>query len=313
MALYPLKFEPIFRPMPWGGTRLRGMLRRPADPAPTGEAWVLSDVDGALSAVTNGPLAGATLRDVLAAHGAELFGPAAPADGRFPLLLKLLDARTELSVQVHPDDAQAVALKGPGHRGKTEAWVILDADPTASWIYAGFEAGVTAADFRAALAAKTVPAALHRFTPAPGDCVFLPAGTVHAIGADILLFEIQQTSDITYRLYDWDRVDAAGKPRELHVDAGLSVADFGRGPCDPVAPRVAGDRETLVECPQFTLHRSTRPGTVGRAGHCTAVVCVGGTGTVAGESVAWGEVILLPAAHGVAAVTGDVTLLECGF
>lgn len=313
MALYPLKFEPIFRPMLWGGTRLRERLRRPADPAPTGEAWILSDVDGALSTVRNGSLAGKTLREVLAAHGAELFGHAAPADGRFPLLLKLLDARTELSVQVHPNDAQAVELKGPGHRGKTEAWVILDADPGTSRIYAGFRPGLTAGDFRAALAAGTAPATLHHFTPAPGDCVFLPAGTVHAIGADILLFEVQQTSDITYRLYDWDRVDAAGKSRELHVDHGLACADFARGPCHPVVLRGAGGRETLVECPQFTLHRHVRPREVGRAGHCTAVVCVGGAGTVAGEPVEWGEVVLLPASHGVAAVTGDVTLLECGF
>ena len=173
-----------------------------------------------------------------ATRRASSAAPHAP-HGKFPLLLKFIDARQELSVQVHPNDEQAAKL-GPGQFGKTEAWVILDRCAETSQIYAGFAEGVTADHFRAALAEKTTPRTLHSFTPEPGDCVFLEAGTVHAIGANILLFEVQQTSDITYRLYDWDRVDAkTGQPRQLHIEDGLACADFARGPCPPVAPTVA--------------------------------------------------------------------------
>src|SRR5262249_28947653 len=160
--------------------------------------------------------------------------------------------RQELSVQVHPNDEQAAKL-GPGQFGKTEAWVVLEACEKTSKIYAGFAEGVAAHHFRAALRDKTTPDTLHSFTPKSGDCGFLEAGTVHAIGANILLFEVQQTSDITYRLYDWDRVDAkTGQPRQLHVDAALECADFARGPCRPVSPRMKASertrREGLVNC-----------------------------------------------------------------
>jgi mannose-6-phosphate isomerase len=324
-ALYPLRFEPIFKSMLWGGRRLPAFLNRP-HPAdePVGEAWVLSDVDGSPSRVADGLLAGATLRELLAIHPEGVLGPAGPANGRFPLLLKFIDARQELSVQVHPNDAQAAA-KCPGSSGKTEAWVVLDADPHTSKIYAGFAPGVTAADFRAALESRTTPRTLHSFTPRPGDCVFLEAGTVHAIGADILLFEVQQTCDTTYRLYDWDRVDAkTGRPRQLHIDDGLACADFARGPCHPVRPVAEdhphGRRERLVSCPYFHLGRHTggRRFKVGAAGECRAVVCVGGRGELESNGkrypIATGDVVLLPATVGECACvpTGEITLLECG-
>jgi mannose-6-phosphate isomerase len=319
--LPPLRFEPIFKENLWGGRRLPGLLRRPAPtPNPIGEAWVLSDVDGSPSRVADGPHAGATLRDLLAADPAAVLGGAKPVNGRFPLLLKFIDARQELSVQVHPDDAKAAAAC-PGASGKTEAWYVVEADPRTSRIYAGFREGVTAADFRAALAAKTTPKTLHSYTPSPGDCVFLEAGTVHAIGADILMFEVQQTSDITYRLYDWDRVDAkTGKPRELHVEQGLASADFARGPCPPVTPVRVGTRERLVGCRYFTFDRHTEraPFRVGAAGACRVVVCIDGAGELdcAGTRtpLAVGDVVLLPASAGEAACrpAGAITLLECG-
>lgn len=325
MTLYPLRFEPIFKTNVWGGRRLPGFLGRtvPHDD-PVGEAWVLSDVDGSLSRVADGPLAGRTLRDLLAADPRGLLGPAPAPHGRFPLLLKFIDARQELSVQVHPNDELAAEL-APGQCGKTEAWVILDACPHTSKIYAGFGPGVTAEQFRAALAAGTVPQTLYSFTPRPGDCVFLEAGTVHAIGANVLLFEVQQTSDLTYRLYDWDRVDArTGRPRELHVEAGLRCADFRRGPCPPVGPAVelAGGvrREGLVSCRYFSLERRSGavPFSVGRAGECRAVVGVAGAAVIEWQERAWplnpGDVILLPAAVGAALCrpAGDVVVLECG-
>lgn len=323
--LYPLRFEPIFTTNLWGGHRLPAHFNcTVAHNDPIGEAWVLSDVDGSLSRVADGPLAGLTLREVLAADPARILGAAKAPQGRFPLLLKFLDARQELSVQVHPNDAQA-ALLGPGKFGKTEAWVVLDADPAVSRLYAGFAHGITANDFRAALAAKTTPQTLHSFSPKPGDCVFLEAGTVHAIGSHLLLFEVQQTSDITYRLYDWDRVDAkTGQPRQLHVEEGLACANFTRGPCYPVSPAVVVSngvrREGLVACDYFTLERLTAriPFRVGAANRCRAIVCVKGSGELESRGSRYafriGDVFLLPAEVGqcIALPSEEVTLLECG-
>jgi mannose-6-phosphate isomerase len=323
--LYPLTFEPIFKSMLWGGRRLPNFLGRPAPHAdPVGEAWVLSDVDGNLSTVADGPLAGRTLRELIAEHPHHVFGDAVPADGRFPLLLKFIDARQELSVQVHPNDEQAAKV-GPGMFGKTEAWVILDRCHQTSKIYAGFAEGVTADHFRAALAEKSTPRTLHSYTPEPGDCVFLEAGTVHAIGANIMLFEVQQTSDITYRLYDWDRVDAkTGKPRQLHVDDGLACADFRRGPCPPLRAKseeVEGvRREGLVSCRYFALERKTSrvPFRVGVNGECRAVVCIGGSGEIEWRGsrypLATGDTVLLPAEVGecVCRPKREIVVLECG-
>jgi mannose-6-phosphate isomerase len=325
MPLYPLRFEPIFTTNLWGGRRLPAFLGRAvAHEDPVGEAWVLSDVDGSLSRVADGPLAGKTLRELMAEDARRIVGAAKTPQGRFPLLLKFLDARQELSVQVHPNDEQAAKL-GPGKFGKTEAWVVLDACPETSRLYAGFAHGITAKDFRAALAAKTTPGTLHSFTPNPGDCVFLEAGTVHAIGQNLLLFEVQQTSDITYRLYDWDRVDAKTKqPRQLHVDEGLACANFERGPCVPVGPAVAVmngvRREGLVACNYFTLERlaSQVPFTVGAANRCRAVVCVSGSGELESRGARFafraGDVFLLPAEVGqcIAIPAEEVTLMECG-
>lgn len=315
-TLSPLTFAPIFKTNLWGGRRLPGFLGIPAPHAdPIGEAWMLSDVDGNLSVVADGPYAGHTLRDVIADDPAAIFGDRLPADGRFPLLLKFIDARQELSVQVHPNDEQAVRLKGPGHRGKTEAWVILDADPTTSKLYAGFKPGTTAEVFRAAMAAGTVPDTLHSLTPKRGDTVFLEAGTVHAIGANILLFEVQQTSDITYRLFDWNRIDAKTKqPRELHLDHGLACADFAAGPCHPVTPKRVGNADRVAECRYFTVdHRhSDRPMTVGAAAECRVVVCLHGEGRVGEIAVRVGTTVLIPASTGVVEVMprGNLRLLE---
>jgi mannose-6-phosphate isomerase len=325
MTLYPLRFEPLFKHNLWGGRRLPAFLNRtPPHDDPIGEAWVLSDVDGSHSCVADGSLEGATLRELLARDPSRIVGKAHAPHGKFPLLLKFIDARQELSVQVHPNDEQAATL-GPGLFGKTEAWVILEACPDTSKVYAGFADGVTADHFRSALAEKATPATLHSFTPRSGDCVFLEAGTVHAIGANILLFEVQQTSDITFRLYDWDRVDAkTGKPRQLHVDEGLACADFGRGPCPAVGPAVTVSegvrREGLVECRYFTLERHTSriPFRLGKAGECRAVVCIGGSGEIDWRGkhypLGMGDTVLLPAEVGEATCrpAREIVVLECG-
>ncbi len=318
---FPLRFVPQFYPMLWGGERLPGFVRTPTElSGPIGEAWMLSDVPGKESLVAGGPLDGVSLRDVLKRYPEEVLGDFIPADGRFPLLLKFLDTRRELSVQVHPNDEQAARLHGAGHRGKTEAWVILDADEKTSQLYSGFRSGVTEKDFRKAIVAGTVPETLHAFTPKPGDCLFLQAGTVHAIGRDLLLFELQQTSDLTYRLYDWDRIDAnTGKPRELHLERGLECSNFHAGPCDPVEPDWDSDEEAeyLVSCGYFELSRISKsvPFTLGFEGVCTAVAVVSGRGTLAGEPIQTGDVLLLPSVLGAADVIpeGELTILEMGY
>ena len=324
-SLYPLRFEPLFKSMLWGGRRLPGFLNRPWNSDdPVGEAWVLSDVDGNPSVVADGPLAGTTLRQLLTADPSRILGTAAPINGRFPLLLKFIDARQELSVQVHPNDEQA-ARKIPGANGKTEAWVVLESNPATSKIYAGFANGMTGDAFRTAMGEKSTHRTLHSFTPSPGDCVFLRAGTVHAIGADILLFEVQQTSDITYRLYDWDRIDAkTGRGRDLHIDDGLACSNFDSGPCHPVSPAVeanpAGRREGLVACEYFTLERHTivAPSRIGARGQCRVVVGLRGSGEIesAGRryAIGVGDSVLLPADVGQCLIlpAGEMTFLECG-
>jgi mannose-6-phosphate isomerase len=213
---------------------------------------------------------------------------------------------------------------GSEQRGKTEAWVIMHAEPGAK-LYAGLRPGVDEAGLRKALAAGTVADCLYSYEPRPGDCVFLRAGTVHALGAGLVLFEVQQTSDITYRLFDWNRVDArTGNPRELHVEESLHCTDFAAGPCQPVAPVVeaAGParRERLASCEYFQLwrHHGESPFLVGAAGECRVVVGFQGRAELlwAGQAfpLAPGTVYLLPAAVGACEVRphGPVTVLECG-
>jgi mannose-6-phosphate isomerase len=202
---------------------------------------------------------------------------------------------------------------------------VLDACQNTSRLYAGFVAGMTADRFRAALRDKTTPGTLHTFTPKVGDCLFLEAGVVHAIGANLLIFEVQQTSDITYRLYDWDRLDSqTGKPRQLHIEEGLAASNFGRGPCDPVRPKVTEAegvrREMLVNCEYFTLARLTSrvPFRIGAIAECRMVVCVAGSGEIEWRGhrspLAPGDTVLLPAEVGEATCipSREITVMECG-
>ncbi|MCS6850597.1 MAG: class I mannose-6-phosphate isomerase [Gemmataceae bacterium] len=321
IPLYPLRFEPIFKPNLWGGRQLGQLLGRPLpDDGPYGEAWVLSDQDGSLSRIAEGPLRGQTLRQLLADVGERLLGR---RETRFPLLLKLIDAREALSVQVHPDDHHT-SLLPPGQRGKTEAWVVLDAEP-GSRIYAGLQPGIGPAEVRQALRERRLVECLHWFSPRKGDCLFLPAGTVHALGAGVVVFEVQQNSDVTFRLHDWDRVDGrTGQPRPLHVEESLACIDFAVGPRYPVRvePRrePPGSREQLVSCRHFTLDRlhGSEPFWLGESRKCRVVVGVAGKATLehAGQlyPIQRGEVVLLPAEVGACRCQpdGDVTLLECG-
>jgi mannose-6-phosphate isomerase len=258
--MQPLVFEPYLRPMVWGGRRLGTLFNKPLPPEGTfGESWEVSAHPHHVSRVAEGPHRGETLTELGVNHPGELFGEQAPADGRFPLLIKLLDCNDLLSIQVHPTDEIAARLL-PGERGKTEAWVVLAAEPTAK-IYAGLKPGTTRADLERHLAAGTADRCLYALTPKAGDCIFLPAGTVHAVGGGVVIAEVQQTSDATFRLFDWNRVGTDGKPRQLHLRESLESIDWNAGPVNPVEPRpitglppgVRG--ESLVRCRYFEMDR----------------------------------------------------------
>jgi mannose-6-phosphate isomerase len=227
-ALYPLRFEPIFKERIWGGRTLEALYGKRLPPAvPIGESWEVSDRPGDDSVVANGPLAGRTLRWLMAHHAADLIGAAQPAPGgRFPLLCKILDARDTLSLQVHP---RSPALGEP----KTEMWHIVRADAGAR-LYVGLKRGVTRDDFERALAAGTVEQCFHTIPVRAGDTMFLPSGRVHAIGSGLVIFEIQQNSDTTFRVFDWNRAGLDGRPRDLHVAESLQSIDF-----DDVEPTLA--------------------------------------------------------------------------
>jgi mannose-6-phosphate isomerase len=240
---------------------------------------------------------------------------------RFPLLLKFLDAREMLSVQVHPADSHTDLLPA-GETGKTEAWVVLEAGPE-SRIYAGLKPGTTEATLRQALADGGVADHLAGFTPKPGDGVFIPAGTVHAMGGGVVVFEVQENSDVTFRLYDWNHVDAGtGKPRALQVDRALACIDFGESAGGLVAPVVeateAVECERLFQCEHFRVSRlrGQSPFTVGASGVPRVLVSIEGAGQVehggATYAIGKGDVFLLPAVVGACAFRprGRVNLLE---
>lgn len=302
--LYPLQFEPILRRYLWGGRRLAEALGKPlGEGGDYAESWEVCDRPGDQSVVANGPLRGATLGDLVRTRGDELLGRHAPKQ-RFPLLFKFLDAQKTLSVQVHPDDACAARLNPPD-LGKTEAWVVLDAQP-GSLIYAGLKRGFDRAALERELARGTCELCLHRFEPKPGDCVFLPAGMVHAIGEGLLIAEIQQSSDVTYRLFDWNRVGADGRPRALHIEQSLEVIDFSLGPGAPQKP-VTTDRphvDRLVECDKFVLDRWTfsSPEPIGGDDRCHLIAVLQGAVEIVGgqetHRLAKGHTVLLPASVG---------------
>lgn len=299
----PLTLTPILKRLRWGGRRLGTELGKPIGAGDDyAESWEVCDHGADQTLVADGTWKGRTLGELVTRQGEQLLGRHRGL-AQFPLLCKFLDASDRLSVQVHPNDAQADAHQ-PGERGKTEAWVILDARP-GSCVFAGLKRHVTRADLQAALAQGTVADCLHRVAVKAGDCLFIPAGTVHALGEGVLLAEVQQSSDLTFRLFDWNRVDREGKSRPLHVEESLAVTDFERGPVDPVVPAVAGDAahciERLVDCPYFNIRRHTAREAVAfpPADRCRILIGLAGTGQIEGTSsphaLARGQTLLIPA------------------
>ena len=254
--LYPFVFKPIFQERIWGGRNINTLYRKDLPgQVSIGESWEVSDRPEAQSEIVNGPLAGKTIHWLMQLHTAELMGTARPLNGRFPLLVKILDAQQKLSLQVHPPASKAQQLGG---EPKTEIWYITHAAPGAE-LYVGLRKNVSRAEFELKIRDGSVAECFHRIPVKAGDAMFLPSGRVHAIGAGLVIFEIQQNSDTTYRVFDWNRVDVQGKPRPLHVEQSLECIDFndfepGAVRADlPEAEEANVHLQTLVEDPLFIV------------------------------------------------------------
>ncbi len=307
VPMYPLRFEPIYQYRLWGGRRLAELLTAPLPgDGPIGEAWLLSDRDDHSSKVAAGPLKGSTIRQLMEQSPDQLLGRLAGRFRRFPVLLKFLDAHEKLSVQVHPQDGQTDYIPA-GESGKTEAWVVLEAARD-STIYAGLKRGTTHDDLELALKNRAVADLLAGFTPTVGDAVFIRAGTVHSL-RDVVVFEVQENSDVTFRLYDWDRVDPkTGKPRPLQVERAIACIDFDQVAIGPVAPVLETAapvrRERLFQCEHFSVwrHIGQSPFSVGAASTPRVLVCIAGQGELehggTDYPVGRGDVVLLPAEVG---------------
>lgn len=298
-AAYPLRCQPFFRDYLWGGRRLEARLgKRIPSQGIWAESWEFIDHPEHSSLIVNGPLAGKTLGQVLQIDPAWLVGS---GHGTLPLLLKYLDCQKVLSVQVHPDDTYGLRMNPPD-LGKTEAWYIVDCQP-GSILYAGLKQGVGRRELAAAIESGTVDQCLHSIEPKPGDCVFIPAGTVHALGAGLLVAEIQQASNTTFRLFDWNRLGPDGKLRPLHVGQSLEVSDYKTGPRPIQVPTASGEgRVNLVSCDKFIFDRLSNVDVSSIGGDHrfhfittpTGGVRIEGDGI--NETLGVGESLLLPAA-----------------
>lgn len=313
----PLRLAPAFKDYLWGGQRLRREFGKETDMNPLAESWELSCHEAGLSVIRNGEYAGMTLRDYLAKHP-DHFSQTAQPDTEFPLLIKLIDAQQMLSVQVHPDDEYARRVENAS--GKTEMWYVVDAKPGAG-IYYGFKEAVTRSQMAEAIRSKTLTTMLNWVEAQKGDVFFIPAGTIHAIGAGLLVAEVQQNSNVTYRMWDYGRVGADGKTRELHIEKGLDVTvrEY-RGPTLPYEP----DREVpggtvrhLVRCERFCVDAIHLCGLIedfAQKRSFVSLLCLEGEGALLyGEkamAVKKGESIFIPAGMGKYKLAGMMQVLK---
>lgn len=287
-SMKPITFKPLFMERVWGGRRIAEELGKPLPPgAIIGESWELVDREDAQSVVEGGEFDGATLHELWTEHRARIFG-AARGGERFPVLAKILDARETLSVQVHPPASLAAAMKG---EPKTEMWYLLGATPEAE-VFAGFRKGMTREEFERALAEGRTAETLHRIPVRTGDCIFIPSGRCHAIGGGCLIVEIQQNSDTTYRVFDWNRAGLDGKPRQLHVAESLMATDFADH--EPALQPGVGER--VVTCEFFHIDRwnLTAP-RLDESGGCSIFTVLSGTVECGGRTFQKGEFFLVPA------------------
>ncbi len=303
MNLYPFKFHPILKERIWGGSRLKDVLNKPLQSEGIGESWELSGVEGDVSVIANGPLAGRSLNELLADYAAEVLGKSVVKrfGTEFPVLIKFLDANQDLSIQVHPNDR--LARERHNSNGKTEMWYIMDAERDAKLII-GFNHDVTREEFIENLKEDTLPALLHYEPVVAGDAFMINAGRIHAIGAGVLLAEIQQTSDITYRVFDFNRRDKNGNLRELHTDLALDAMDYKQRQDFKLRYSKKADRiNEVVDSPYFRtsyldLTKDFKQDISGRDSF-TILMCVSGDAEVSNEegsaAIRSGETILVPA------------------
>ena len=316
----PLVFEPILKRIRWGGSRLGTLLQKEIGPeGDYAESWEIADHSSDQSRVLSGPYGGRTLNELVRKYDKALLGRQTGID-QFPLLIKFLDANDWLSLQVHPNDTQAKHYD-PSENGKTEAWVILESAPD-SQICAGLKQGVDADQLKHAVLSDDVGSCLHMISVKPGDCVFVPAGTVHALGPGIVLAEIQQQSNLTFRLHDWGRVGLDGKPRPLHLEQSLACTDFARGPVEPVKPVALANGshvfEELVRCEYFVIRRhiSANPFPISNDERFRIVMVLNGGGRMESPKsvvlLRTGQTVLVPAScEGVIIQpNGPITILE---
>jgi mannose-6-phosphate isomerase len=319
MLNYPIKFYPILKEKIWGGTKLVTKLNKKSTLKNIGESWELSDVEDNISVVSNGELAGKTLRELLENYKAELIGEKnyAHFGNNFPLLIKFIDAKEDLSVQVHPNDELAKKLHNSF--GKTEMWYIMQAD-TGSKLIVGFNKEITPDQYLNYVAEKKIPSVLNYERVKAGDAFFIEPGTVHTIGAGILLAEIQQTSDITYRIYDWDRVDDQGNPRALHTDLAVEAINFNHKiEVKHNYSTFINSLNTVVKCPYFITNFIHIVGEkeldYAETDAFVILMCVQGKATILmGENsgiINYGETVLIPAtAKKVVIASKNCKLLE---
>lgn len=307
----PFKFTPYLKSVIWGGERIAALKNIKTDLTDIGESWEISGVPGNETCVADGPDKGMPLSALIDKYGSRLLGEKVYSrfGSEFPLLVKIIDARRDLSVQVHPDDE--LARKRHNCNGKTEMWYILDTTPDAK-IYAGLSRQLDPETYRRDVEAKTIMDDITAHESHPGDVFFLPAGRVHAIGAGNLLLEIQQTSDITYRIYDYDRRDANGNPRQLHTELAADAIDYTLYPdyksaATPIAPGI----DQLAACDYFDVRLLTvdGPRSIDYAPGCFVIItCTQGSIEVDCDNsvttLAPGETILVPAERAGLSVSG---------
>ena len=303
--MYPLKFENIFKSVVWGGEKIAPFKGVETDQHNIGESWELPGVKGNESVVANGPLAGKTIAELTAEYKGKLLGEKvyAKTGEEFPLLIKFIDARDDLSIQVHPDDELAAA-RHDGSKGKTEMWYVVQADEKAH-LMSGLTKEITPEEYAAKVEDNTITEVLHDYDVHAGDVFFLPAGRIHSIGTGCFIAEIQQTSNITYRIYDFGRVGLDGQPRELHTELSKAAIDYTVLPDYKTAYEQKPNQENqIVDCEYFTtsLYEIDQPVSKDMAGldSFMIVICVEGQGTLTdneGNAVTLrqGETVLLPA------------------
>lgn len=307
--MYIMKLKPAFKDYLWGGTRLRDEYGLKCDMNPIAEGWMLSCHKDGNSVVENGEYSGLTLKEAIEKTGNAITGTDAEAFADFPILIKLIDAKQNLSIQVHPNDSYA--LRHEHEFGKTEMWYVVDCDEGA-YLYYGFKEAITKEKFKESIDNNTLTDVLNKVTVKKGDCFFIEAGTVHAIGAGLLIAEIQQNSNTTYRVYDYGRVGADGKPRELHTDKALDVT-VTAPPTAPVLHDSDSITATLAECKYFTVKKHKIAGNMELSvddRSFSSLLCVEGCATVGDVEIKAGECVFIPANYGSVIVSGNATLLE---